>query len=110
MVALLFSNASQVALIDLNASNYKICLVAIILEYDDYDDLDDADDDNREKSAAQRKEAPQPCEELLIRAACAFACALLCLCFYLHTASTSALLAHTKKMQCKLCMEIIMSE
>ena len=44
MVALLFSNASQVALIDLNASNYKICLVAI-LGYDDDDDDDDQDDD-----------------------------------------------------------------
>ena len=61
MVALLFSDASQVALIDLNASNYKICLVAMILGYDG--------DDGVEESAVQRKEALQPCEELHISAA-----------------------------------------
>ena len=38
VAALLFSDASQVALIDLNASNYKICLMAMILGYDDIDD------------------------------------------------------------------------
>ena len=41
MVALLFSDASQVALIDLNASNYKISLMAMILGYDDDNDSDD---------------------------------------------------------------------
>ena len=73
MVALLFSNASQVALIDLNASNYKICLMAMIPRCDDDDDDDDEDDDDDvvEKIAVQRKEALEPCEELDIRLLCA---------------------------------------
>ena len=108
MVALLFSNASQVALIDLNASNYKICLMAMILGYDDDDDEDDddadddrADDDHAgdddaddddddddnigEQSAVQRKEALQPCEELHIRAAL--------LCFKTHKAAVQCIVS-----------------
>ena len=64
MVALLFSDASQVALIDLNVSNYKISLMAMILGYDDDndsndnnndDDIDDDDDDDDVGKSRQYK-------------------------------------------------------